>query len=86
MDEINDDWEVDIKICRKGRLVERNMALGSTPTEALYNAPNDLERWASEETERRGSTAGSRLLRHSPLTIHYPVDRAPNLLERRPHG
>ncbi|MFE6966856.1 hypothetical protein ACFVAJ_17230 [Agromyces sp. NPDC057679] len=45
------EWEVDIKVRRNGRLVERSLARGDRPETALYSAHNDLERWAQAHPE-----------------------------------
>lgn len=47
------NWEAKISLYRNGRRVEFNDALGDTPTEALYNAHNDLERWAEAHPESK---------------------------------
>lgn len=44
-------WEVRISVYRKGRRVQISDALGDHPDDALYNAHNDLERWAEAHQE-----------------------------------
>jgi len=44
-------WEVRISVYRNDRRVETNDAFGDTPEQALYNASNDLERWAQAHPE-----------------------------------
>lgn len=53
------EWEADIKIRRNGRLVRREISLGSTPEAALYFASNDLERWAQSHPENDTEPGGS---------------------------
>lgn len=47
-DALGGKYEARISIYRNGRRIEFNDALGGSPSEALYNAHNDLERWADE--------------------------------------
>lgn len=53
------EWEADIKIRRNGRLVRREVSLGSTPEAALHFASNDLERWAQSHPESGTESDGS---------------------------
>lgn len=47
---ISDEWEVEVRVRRKGRLVKRDQALGDSAESALYAATNDLTRWAQDLT------------------------------------
>lgn len=51
-------WEVKIIVYRKGRRVKISNAMGDTPTEALYNAHNDLELWAQDHPDSQPTENG----------------------------
>lgn len=50
-------WEAKISMYRNGRRVEISDAMADTPELALYNAHNDLERWAQTHPESKESPA-----------------------------
>ena len=44
-------WDARISMYRNGRRVEISDAMGDNPKDALYNAMNDLMRWAEDHPE-----------------------------------
>lgn len=47
------DWEVEIRVRRKGRLVQRESARAGNPVTALFLVSSDLERWAQDHQSAR---------------------------------